>query len=172
MLTLVLGGARSGKSAFAQRLAHEAETVGMAIAYVATATALDEEMAARIARHRADRPAHWPVIEAPLGLAGTLTAQARPGRLLVVDCLTLWLTNAMLAEPPVLDAEIPGLLAALPNLPGDVVMVSNEVGMGLVAADPLGRRFVDETGRLHQQVAALADRVHLVVAGCPLLLKG
>ena len=171
-MTLVLGGARSGKSTFAENLARVAEAAGRSIVYVATATDGDAEMAARIAEHQRRRPPHWRTAEAPLALAAALAEIARPDCLMLVDCLTLWLTNVLLAEPPILDAERARLLTALPTLSGDVVLVSNEVGMGLVAPEPLGRRFVDEAGRLHQAVAALADRVVLVVAGLPMALKG
>jgi adenosylcobinamide kinase/adenosylcobinamide-phosphate guanylyltransferase len=172
MLTLVLGGARSGKSAHAEGLARAAEAAGRTIVYVATGQALDEEMAARIRHHRDRRPGHWRTVEEPIRLAGTLAREAGPGRLLVVDCLTLWVTNLLLAEPSPFEAERATLLAVLPDLPGEIVMVSNEVGMGLVAPDPLSRRFVDESGRLHQEIAALADRVVLMAAGCALTVKG
>lgn len=179
-LTLVLGGARSGKSRFAEDLAQAAENAGRQVVYLATATALDAEMAARIAHHRARRPAHWPTVEAPVALAAALREQARPDRCLLVDCLTLWLSNLLLAKPlsapprpgPGLQRERQVLLDTLPALPGDVVLVSNEVGMGLVPPNPLGRLFVDESGRLHQDIAALADKVYWLVAGCPILAKG
>ncbi len=179
-LTLVLGGARSGKSRFAEGLAQAAERAGRQVVYLATATALDAEMTARIAHHRARRPAHWPTVEAPVALAAALHEQARPDRCLLVDCLTLWLSNLLLAEP-LTDPPCPGtalrrerqaLLDTLPMLPGDVVLVGNEVGMGLVPPNPLGRLFVDESGRLHQDIAALADKVYWLVAGCPILAKG
>ncbi|HLY55783.1 MAG TPA: bifunctional adenosylcobinamide kinase/adenosylcobinamide-phosphate guanylyltransferase [Stellaceae bacterium] len=172
MLTLILGGARSGKSAHAEAMAREAESAGRSVVYIATGAAGDEEMAARIAHHRMRRPASWRTVEEPIRLADTLVREARPDRFLLVDCLTLWITNLLLAELSPQAAEQAALLQALPGLPGETVLVSNEVGMGLVAADPLSRRFVDETGRLHQAIAALADRVVLVAAGCVLPLKG
>lgn len=171
MLTLVLGGARSGKSGYAEGLARRAENSGYSVVYIATAEALDEEMAARVAHHRAHRPTGWTTVEEPIRLAETLSRAAGPDRLVLVDCLTLWLTNLMLAEPPMLETERAKLLATLPVLPGDIVLVSNEVGSGVVPADPLSRRFVDEAGRLHQTLAALADRVVLMVAGCAVPVK-
>jgi adenosylcobinamide kinase/adenosylcobinamide-phosphate guanylyltransferase len=173
MLTLILGGARSGKSRFAESLAREAEVGGAEIVYIATGQALDAEMQARIAHHRAERPGHWACIEEPLALAATLEARARADRFLMVDCLTLWLTNLMLdADPGLMAREVEALLTTLPALPGTIALVSNEVGMGLVSTDPLGRRFVDDSGRLHQRIAAIADRVFWVVAGCPIKAKG
>ncbi|HEU0197789.1 MAG TPA: bifunctional adenosylcobinamide kinase/adenosylcobinamide-phosphate guanylyltransferase [Nevskiaceae bacterium] len=170
MRTLILGGARCGKSALAQRLAG---ANGGDVVYIATATAGDAEMATRIAHHRAERPAMWTTIEEPLALAAALRKQAHPGRTIIVDCLTLWLTNLLLSrEPASLDAERAALLTALPELPGDVLFVSNEVGCGIVPADALSRRFVDESGRLHQALAARCERVLRVVAGLVQPLKG
>ena len=166
--TLILGGARSGKSALASRLA---EASGLAKIYVATATAGDSEMAERIARHRADRGGGWRTVEAPLDLAGALDRAAGARNFVVVDCLTLWLTNLTMAERDVAAARA-GLLAALRRARGPVALVSNELGLGLVPQTPLGRAFRDEQGRLNQAVAAAADRVVFVAAGLPLLLKG
>ena len=129
----------------------------------------DGEMAQRIAHHRERRPAHWRTVEEPLHLADALRSEAAPGRLLLVDCLTLWLSNLLLG--PGLEPERRRLLEALGDLPGRVIMVSNEVGWGVVPANELARRFADEQGRLNQAVAALCDRVTLVVAGLPLELK-
>ncbi|WP_199098872.1 bifunctional adenosylcobinamide kinase/adenosylcobinamide-phosphate guanylyltransferase [Dyella sp. ASV21] len=169
MRTLILGGARSGKSALAERLAHES---GHPVTYIATAQAHDGEMAARIAHHRASRPAHWVSVEEPLALAAVLRAHARPGHCVLVDCLTLWLSNLLGAEDPSLLArERDALLAALPSLTGQVMLVSNEVGLGVVPMGELTRRFVDEAGRLHQALAASCERVVLVAAGLPLTLK-
>jgi adenosylcobinamide kinase / adenosylcobinamide-phosphate guanylyltransferase len=176
---LILGGARSGKSRLAEA---RAAADGRAVTVIATAEALDAEMATRIARHRADRPGHWRTLEAPRGLAAALRREAAADRCLVVDCLTLWLANLMggaenlpephdLAHLPALAEEREALLAALPSLPGRVLLVANEVGLGLVPETPLGRLFRDEAGRLNQQVAALARRVTLVAAGLPLELK-
>lgn len=168
MKELILGGARSGKSAFAQG---RASASGLSVIYLATARAGDEEMAQRIARHRADRPAHWGLIEEPLTLAATLQAHAATNRCLLVDCLTLWLSNLLAANNNTLETEIQSLLNALPTLPGEVLLVSNEVGQGIVPDNPLARRFRDEAGRLHQAVAQACDRVSFIVAGLPLTLK-
>lgn len=167
MKHLILGGARSGKSRHAE---HLAEQSGLAVVYIATAEALDAEMSARIAHHRAQRPGHWQLVEEPLALAVVLRAQAAPDRCLLVDCLTLWLGNLLVDEAR-LQREIDALYAALPELPGEILLVSNEVGWGIVPDNPLARRFRDEAGRLHQQLAALCDRVTLVAAGLPLALK-
>ncbi len=166
-LTLVLGGARSGKSAFAERLVLGA---GLEPVYIATAQALDGEMADRIERHRRQRGTGWRVVEEPLELAQALATEARPGRAVLVDCLTLWLTNVLLAErEPRLEAD--RLLEAVEGLAGPAVLVSNEVGLGVVPADALSRRFVDEAGRLHQRLAAAAQEVVFMAAGLPLHLK-
>jgi adenosylcobinamide kinase/adenosylcobinamide-phosphate guanylyltransferase len=172
-ITLVLGGARSGKSRHAERLVEAAAAHGT---YCATAEAGDAEMAARIAAHRSRRDggghgAFWRTVEAPLALAATIAAEAAPERPLLVDCLTLWLSNVMLAERPV-EAEIAALHAALRDAAGPMVLVANEVGMGLVPETPLGRRFRDAAGWLNQEIAGLADRVVFVTAGLPLVLKG
>ena len=167
-IILVLGGARSGKSRHAECLVEAAAAHGT---YCATAEAGDAEMAARIAAHRARRGAFWRTVEAPLALAATIAAEAAPERPLLVDCLTLWLSNVMLTERPV-EAEIAALHAALRDAAGPVVLVANEVGMGLVPETPLGRRFRDAAGWLNQEIAGLADRVVFVAAGLPLVLKG
>jgi len=165
MIHLVIGGARSGKSSFAERQARES---GLAVTYVATCEARDEEMDARIAYHRERRPAEWRTVEEPLALAETLLREATAERCLLVDCLTLWLSNAMFAKR---EDEIDKLLATLPTLPGRILLVSNEVGWGIVPENALARRFRDEQGRLNQRIAAIADRVTLVAAGLPLVLK-
>ena len=165
MIELVIGGARSGKSAHAEA---RARTSGLKVTYLATGEARDAEMGARIAHHRARRPAGWRTVEEPLLLAAALRRAAAPDTCLLVDCLTLWLTNVLLAAR---DAEIDRLLDALPELPGRIILVSNEVGWGIVPENALARRFRDEQGRLNQQVAALADRVTLVAAGLALPLK-
>lgn len=169
MHTLILGGARSGKSALAERLASSS---AREVVYLATAQALDEEMAARIAHHRARRPAQWQCVEAPLALADALRAYARSDTCVLVDCLTLWLSNLLAQPAAVLERERDALLSTLPQLPGDVLLVSNEVGLGIVPLGELTRRFVDEAGRLHQALGAQCDRVLFVAAGLPLVLKG
>lgn len=168
MKELILGGARSGKSAFAQR---QAEASGLAVLYVATAQAGDAEMAARIVHHRAERPADWGLIEEPLALAAALRTHAAPERCLLVDCLTLWLSNLLAAGDSTFEAETQALLEALPTLPGRLLLVSNEVGQGIVPDNPLARRFRDEAGRLHQAVAQHCSRVFFLIAGVPLTLK-
>jgi adenosylcobinamide kinase/adenosylcobinamide-phosphate guanylyltransferase len=170
MRTLILGGARSGKSALAERLAIDS---AREVVYIATAQAGDAEMAARIAHHRARRPQQWLCVEEPLHLADVLRDHARDDRCILVDCLTLWLSN-LLGDADVqgFERERDRLLNVLPDLPGDVLLVSNEVGLGIVPMGELTRRFVDEAGRLHQAVAALSERVLFVAAGLPLALKG
>jgi adenosylcobinamide kinase/adenosylcobinamide-phosphate guanylyltransferase len=164
--TLVLGGARSGKSAHAERLV-EAAGGGT---YLATAEALDREMAERVAHHRARRGDLWRTVEEPLDLVGALQASAVAGRPVLVDCLTLWVSNLMFAERD-LETETARLVAALPGLAGPVVLVSNEVGLGIVPDNALARRFRDAAGRLNQAVAAQCDRVLFIAAGLPLVLK-
>jgi adenosylcobinamide kinase / adenosylcobinamide-phosphate guanylyltransferase len=167
-VTLVLGGARSGKSRYAEQLAENAAESGT---YCATAEPGDAEMRARIAAHRARRGAFWRTVEEPLALAAVIAAEAYPGRPLLIDCLTLWLSNLLLAgRAP--EEETSRLCAALRLAAGPVVLVANEVGLGLVPETPLGRRFRDAAGRLNQEVAAIADRVAFIAAGLPLLLKG
>lgn len=167
---LILGGARSGKSALAERLALES---GLAVTYIATATAGDGEMAERIAHHQSRRPAAWNLAEEPLRLASVLHLNAAPDRCLIVDCLTLWLNNLLASEDETLfHNEREALLQILPGLPGRILLVSNEVGMGIVPLGELSRRFCDEAGRLHQDLARICDRVVFVAAGLPLVLKG
>lgn len=170
MLELILGGARSGKSRFAERQAVES---GLAVTYIATSQALDGEMAERIAHHRERRPAHWSLVEEPLQLARLLREQASPERCLLVDCLTLWLTNLLLLDDPArLVAERDALLECLGELPGRIILVSNESGLGVVPLGELSRRYVDGAGWLHQAVAERAQRVTFMVAGLPMTLKG
>ena len=170
MIELILGGARSGKSTLAEQ---KAIASGLAVTYIATADPLDladdKEMLARIAHHRAQRPVEWLLVEEPRYLATLLKTLAAPDRLLLVDCLTLWLSN-LLHKDEVLK-ETQALLDTLPTLPGHIILVSNEVGMGIVPLGELTRRYVDEAGRLHQRIAALADNVTFVAAGIPLQLK-
>ncbi|WP_380873234.1 adenosylcobinamide kinase/adenosylcobinamide phosphate guanyltransferase [Sphingomonas sp. DBB INV C78] len=162
---LILGGARSGKSRFAQTIA-EAESGPLT--YVATAEARDTEMAQRIARHRADRGPRWTTVEAPHDLPQHI-AQHDVGTM-VVDCLTLWLSNRLLADAD-MESEIDALVTAIGKARGSLILVSNEVGSGIVPESALGRIFRDHAGRANQVVAAAADRVALVVAGLPLWLK-
>jgi adenosylcobinamide kinase/adenosylcobinamide-phosphate guanylyltransferase len=165
-LTLVLGGARSGKSRYAESLIAKLPPPWT---YLATAEAGDAEMAERIATHRARRGAHWRTIEAPRDLAAALkSCHTTP---VLVDCLTLWLSNLMLAEADI-DADIATLEQVLAAATTPVVLVANEVGYGIVPNSPLGRRFRDQQGLLNQRIAARADRVMLVVAGLPLAVKG
>lgn len=169
--TLILGGTRSGKSQLAERLATGS---GLAVHCLVTASAGDDaELAARIARHRLRRPAHWQLVEEPLRLADALAEAAGPGRLVLVDCLSLWLTNLLLhPDPGRLPRERDALLATLPALNGPCLLVSNEGGLGVLPAGALARRYLDEAGLLHQAVAEACARVLLVVAGLPLTLKG
>jgi adenosylcobinamide kinase/adenosylcobinamide-phosphate guanylyltransferase len=164
---LVLGGARSGKSAFAQSLAESTATERL---YIATGSAGDGEMAARIARHRAERGATWTTLEEPLALSEALLASARQGRVVLVDCLTLWLTNVMLGGGDCEEATAK-LCAVVPGLDGPAIFVSNEVGSGIVPESALGRRFRDSQGRLNAAMARACDVAVLVVAGRPMLLK-
>lgn len=171
MIELILGGARSGKSALAEQ---KAIASGLTVTYVATANPVDmvedSEMLARIAQHRAQRPAEWLVVEEPLYLATLLKSLAAPEKLLLVDCLTLWLSNLLYKDAVLKETQ--ALLDVLPTLPGHVILVSNEVGMGIVPLGELTRRYVDEAGRLHQKVAAVADSVTFVAAGLPMQIKG
>jgi adenosylcobinamide kinase/adenosylcobinamide-phosphate guanylyltransferase len=168
----VLGGARSGKSAFAERLAAES---GRAVTYIATARTGDAEFDARIAHHRARRPAHWSTLEAHTDLACTLAQADAPGNCVLVDCLTLWLANLLcpVDGPPREDwaARIDALVAALDAPRAHVIVVSNEIGLGVVPLGAQTRHYVDELGRLNQRVAALATRVTLMVAGIPVAVK-
>jgi adenosylcobinamide kinase / adenosylcobinamide-phosphate guanylyltransferase len=163
-LTLVLGGARSGKSRHAEALITAGSPPWV---YVATAEPLDDEMTARIAAHRARRGAGWRDVEALRDLAGAL-AGVRDA--VLVDCLTLWLSNLMLADADI-EAESARLEDVLTRMAGPVVLVSNEVGFGIVPDNALARRFRDAQGRLNQRIAARADRVVLMVAGLPLVVK-
>ncbi len=172
MKELILGGNRSGKSAYAEQRAIQTT---LPVTYIATATAGDADMAARIAKHQARRLQHWALIEEPIHVARTLETHAHPNRCLLVDCLTLWLCNLLCTEtePSIaLTRERDALLTLLPSLPGSIIFVANEVGMGIVPQGELSRRFADEAGELNQAVAALCERVTLVMAGLPLALKG
>ncbi|KXB31516.1 adenosylcobinamide kinase/adenosylcobinamide phosphate guanyltransferase [Dechloromonas denitrificans] len=181
MKELILGGARSGKSLLAEQ---RAAASGRRVIYLATAEARDGEMARRIAHHRARRPADWGCAEEALHLAAKLRELAAPDTCLLVDCLTLWLSNLLLAgraasqaeageaiDCPLFTQQTGELIALLPQLPGHIILVSNEVGWGIVPMHPVSRLFADEQGRLNQHVAAVCDQVTLVAAGLPLTLK-
>ncbi|TDH35790.1 bifunctional adenosylcobinamide kinase/adenosylcobinamide-phosphate guanylyltransferase [Pseudohoeflea suaedae] len=166
--TLVLGGARSGKSAFAEKLVSDASRKRL---YLATAQSHDGEMSERISHHRNRRGAGWETVEEPIDLAGILQAKARADRPILVDCLTLWVTNLMVADRNI-DAEIARLCDCIGSLAGPVVFVSNEVGLGIVPDNAMARAFRDHAGRLHQNIAAIAADVYFVAAGLPLKMKG
>lgn len=165
---LVLGGARSGKSAFAERLVVE---TGLSRHYIATGRAWDDEMRERIARHREDRGNGWETHEEPLALAACIKNVAREDRTVLIDCLTLWITNLMLEERDIAQ-EFAGLLSAVEQAAGRLVFVSNEVGLGIVPENRMARDFRDHAGRLHQRLAALVPEVYFVAAGLPLKMKG
>ena len=167
-VTLVLGGARSGKSAFAEGLVERASANRL---YLATGQAWDDEMRDRIASHRQRRGEGWETIDVPLDLTAALETHARADRPMLVDCLTLWVTNLMLGEHDI-GTAFDGLAATIPNLKGPVVFVSNEVGLGIVPDNAMARAFRDHAGRLHQLIAGLADEVHFVAVGLPLKMKG
>lgn len=167
MRELLLGGARSGKSTLAETRARDS---GLDVTYIATAEAHDDEMADRIQQHRDRRPDHWRTVEAPASLAATLEHEAGLERLLLVDCLTLWLGN-LIGDEDALARERADLLDRLPRLPGQIVLVSNEVGLGIVPDNALARRFRDEAGWLNQTVAGLCEHVTFVAAGLPLTMK-
>lgn len=167
-IIFVLGGARSGKSRFAEertRAFAAEENI-----YVATAECRDAEMESRIALHRSRRGADWRTIEAPYRLADTLAEEALANKAILVDCLTLWLTNHMLADAN-LDAEADKLASSLTAAKGPVVLVSNEVGLSIVPENALARRFRDEAGRLNQKIASIASEAWFIAAGLPLRLK-
>ena len=168
MKQFILGGARSGKSHYAESIAIHS---GKPRIYIATAQAQDDEMRQRIIHHQANRDSLWKTIESPIVLGETLLKTSTPNNVIVVDCLTLWLTNLLLAGEDIFIQEKDKLLTALNTVPGDVVLVSNETGLGIVPVDPLSRRFSDEAGRLNQAVANQCDTVTLIVAGLPLALK-
>ncbi len=176
--TFILGGARSGKSTYAQQLAADR---GRRVLYVATAEAGDEEMTARIAAHRGERPAHWQTLEAPRRVGDAICAHAGAFEVVLVDCLTLLASNviAPLSEPvsaeaaeAALNAEVEGLVTAYAASPAEWIVISNEVGLGLVPPYPLGRLYRDVLGKANQRLARAADEVLLMVAGLPVRVKG
>ena len=167
--TLILGGARSGKSRFAEQLALNSDK---AVIYLATGQALDSEMQARIAHHQKQRPANWSLVEEPIALAKALQTHSTQDNCILVDCLTLWLSNCLCnSNSNCWDEQKAALLMALKHLPGQVIFVSNEVGHGIVPLGELSREFVDESGWLHQAIAANAKRVEFIMAGLAVTLK-
>lgn len=167
-VTLILGGARSGKSAFGEKMIAAS---GLAPVYIATSQIHDDEMGERISYHRARRGSEWITVEEPDDLEGALKREAWHGRAVLVDCLTLWVTNLMMAERDV-TARGQSLCAALERAGCPVVVISNEVGLGIVPDTIMARAFRDHAGRLHQEVAAVADSVYFIAAGLPLKMKG
>jgi len=169
MKTLILGGVKSGKTRYAESLARAS---GKPVVVIATAQALDDEMAERIRQHKANRPADWLVVEEPLALGKTIQARTE-GAFILVDCLTVWLTNLlMLDDDQRLVTELDSLLSVLSSLPNSIALVSNETNMGVVPAGELSRRYCDRAGVLNQRVAGACDQLTLMVAGLPLHLKG
>ena len=164
---LILGGARSGKSGYGESMAKQTD---LDVIYVATAQAHDQEMSERIAQHQLDRPKHWLTIEEPLALADVIQAHSKSNSVVLVDCLTLWLMNVMHHELDLAE-HVDALLATLEQTPGLVILVSNEISMGVVPMGELSRRYVDNLGRLHQQIAKHAQQVTLMVAGIPMAVK-
>jgi adenosylcobinamide kinase/adenosylcobinamide-phosphate guanylyltransferase len=170
MKRLILGGVRSGKSRLAESWARES---GLPVTYLATALPGDTEMKVRIETHRQRRPTHWQLVEEPYRLAQALERHAGEGQCLLVECLTLWLTNLLLdADPQRYEQERRGLLEIVPKLPGEVILVGNETNMGVIPLGELSRRFCDESGGLYQALAECCEQVYLTVAGLPMKLKG
>ncbi|MFD2230893.1 bifunctional adenosylcobinamide kinase/adenosylcobinamide-phosphate guanylyltransferase [Alkalimarinus sediminis] len=169
MKELILGGARSGKSRLAEQRAGATQ---QDVLYIATAQAYDDEMNERIARHQNDRPPHWQTLEEPLYLGRALQENAKQGQVILVDCLTLWLSNLLcMDDPSFFETEKKSLLECYRQLPGQLILVSNEVGQGIVPDNALARRFIDEAGWLHQSLAAQSDQVTFVTAGLAQQLK-
>lgn len=174
---LVIGGARSGKSRLAEQLAKDAnQNLNKDVVYIATATIYDDEMKQRVKRHIDDRPSHWLTVEEPLELAQAIADHANESTCIVVDCLTLWLSNLLMDESRENNDELltkhkEHLLEVLAKSRSQIILVTNEVGQGIVPMGELSRRFVDEAGWLHQDIARIAEKVTLVVAGLPVALK-
>ena len=173
-IRLVLGGARSGKSSYAEKLATE---TGLPVTYIATAQVYDDEFKVRVQHHKDRRPASWTLVEEPHHLSETLARSASPNQCVIVDCLTLWLAQWICADcnPPQKSSwqsERDAFLKRLPNLSGTIILVSNEVGMGIVPLGEINRQFQDEQGRLNQAVANIANKVSFIAAGLPINLKG
>jgi len=168
MKTLILGGVKSGKSRYAEKLA---TSISESVTVVATATVLDEEMALRIARHQEDRPASWVTIEEPIQLGQALRS-ITDAEVVVIDCLTLWLTNLLMdQDPDKLNVEIDDFEQAIKTFSSPLILVSNETNMGIVPLGDLTRQYCDQVGLLHQRLANVCDEVKLIVAGLPLMLK-
>ncbi|OUY06295.1 bifunctional adenosylcobinamide kinase/adenosylcobinamide-phosphate guanylyltransferase [Acinetobacter populi] len=168
-MELILGGARSGKSKLAEQRAIDST---LPVLYVATAQGLDAEMQLRIRHHQQTRPATWQLVEEPIDLADVLLQHDQPQRLILVDCLTLWLSNVLIQNEALFRQQIDDFLNVVAKLDAQLILVSNETGLGVVPMGELSRKFVDESGRLHQKLAQLADRVTFCVAGLPMTLKG
>ncbi|WP_086480529.1 bifunctional adenosylcobinamide kinase/adenosylcobinamide-phosphate guanylyltransferase [Oceanospirillum sanctuarii] len=171
MISFILGGARSGKSGLAEKMAANS---GLPVHYLATAQVWDDEMADRVQHHQSSRPAEWPTTEAPLDIIPVIQSQACDGKgCVLLDCLTLWMTNLLLLDDEEALAKRQQEFLAFLNkgIDGHLILVSNEVGQGVVPTNKLARRFVDESGRLHQRIAEIADEVIFVTAGIPQVLK-
>ncbi|MFT5033629.1 MAG: adenosylcobinamide kinase/adenosylcobinamide-phosphate guanylyltransferase [Bacteroidia bacterium] len=168
MIEFFLGGARSGKSLLAEKCAYDSD---MELVYIATAERRDREMAERISHHQRQRAGAWATVEESLQLVAALQRECRHNRCVLVDCLTLWLSNWLEHDPAAWPQVQSDLLALLPSLEGKIIFVSNEVGQGVVPVNALARNFVDESGRLHQALAAVSDRVYFVMAGIPQVIK-
>lgn len=170
MLQLILGGARSGKSRLAEQNAQKSKKT---VIYIATAQANDAEMQQRIQHHQQQRPTEWQLIEEQLYLAECLEKNDAAEQIILVDCLTLWMSNLLMHSNPDLQMDqCRKLLAILPKLKSDIILVSNETGLGVVPMGEITRKFVDESGRLHQQLGQIAEKVVFCVAGFPMILKG
>lgn len=170
MMQLILGGARSGKSRFAEQ---QAQLSGLNVIYIATAQILDEEMRERVQHHQHQRPSEWQVIEEPLYLAEKLKQIDQPNQVILVDCLTLWISNLLMHDDSALQMQqCEQLLDTISTLASRLILVSNETGLGVVPMGQISRKFVDESGRLHQRLGQIAEKVVFCVAGFPMVLKG